>query len=226
MTGTPDTRAPSVDARTALIGAAEQLFARHGIEGISLRAITREAGQRNTTALQYHFGDRDGLVRALVEKHMGEVSLRREALLDLMEASGDPSLRDAAHAFVQPLVAKLGDRDGGPQFLQVAAQLVNQANRQIDPEEPVGALVYDRRGVQERWARLVEPLMPAGSSGAPLHRRFAAIRFAYTELGRRAHDAPDGDARLFASQLTDLVTALLGAEVSPETRRLLQVRGR
>jgi hypothetical protein len=127
---------------------------------------------------------------------------------------------------VQPLVAKLGDQDGGPQFLQVAAQLVNQANRQIDPEEPVGALVYDRRGVQERWARLVEPLMPAGSSGAPLHRRFAAIRFAYTELGRRAHDAPDGDARLFASQLTDLVTALLGAEVSPQTRRLLRGRDR
>jgi len=226
MTGVSDTRAPSVAARAALISAAEELFARHGIEGVSLRAITRGAGQRNTTALQYHFGDRDALVRALVDKHMAEVSLRREALLDLMEARGEPTLRDAAHAFVQPLVAKLADPDGGPQFLQVAAQLVNQANRQIDPEEPVGALVYDRRGVQERWARLVEPLMPAGSSGVPLHRRFAAIRFAYTELGRRAHDAPDGDARLFASQLTDLVTALLGAEVSPETRRLLAARGR
>jgi AcrR family transcriptional regulator len=226
MTGMPDTRTPSVDARAALIGAAEKLFVRHGIEGVSLRAITREAGQRNTTALQYHFGDRDGLLRALVDKHMAVVSLRREALLDMMETRGEPTLRDAASAFVQPLVSKLADQDGGPQFLQVAAQLVNQANRQIDPEEPVGAVVYDRHGVLQRWARLVEPLMPAGSSGVPLHRRFAAIRFAYTELGRRAQEAPDGDARLFASQLTDLVTALLGAEVSPETRRLLQARGR
>ena len=48
--------------RDALRRSAEQLFAAHGVDGVSLRQITREAGQRNTTALQYHFGSRDGLL--------------------------------------------------------------------------------------------------------------------------------------------------------------------
>lgn len=218
------TSIPPADARGALVRAAENLFAEHGIEGVSLRHITRAAGQRNSTALQYHFGDRDGLLRALIDKHTPGVSLRREALLDRMEHESDPSLRDAASALVQPLVAKLKDADGGRQFLQVAAHLVNGAERDIDPTQPVGLLVFDRGGSLERWAQLVEPLMPPGSTGAPLHRRFAAIRFTYTELGRRAHDAPESSHALFASQLADLVTALLGAPISAETERLLSRR--
>jgi AcrR family transcriptional regulator len=216
--------ATPADARAALVRAAEELFAEHGIEGVSLRHITRAAGQRNSTALQYHFGDRDGLLRALVAKHTPGVSMRREALLDRLESGSEGDLRDAAAALVQPLVSKLNDPDGGRQFLQVAAHLVNGAERVIDPAQPVGLLVFDRGGSLERWARMVEPLMPPGSIGAPLHRRFAAIRFAYTELGRRAHDAPESSHSLFASQLTDLVTALLGAPISAETERLLTRR--
>src|SRR3546814_5693299 len=46
------------DARTRILDAAGALIAERGLEGVSLREITREAGQKNTTALQYHFGDR------------------------------------------------------------------------------------------------------------------------------------------------------------------------
>jgi len=224
MTASTTSRVSGPAAQSAIITAAERLFAARGIEGASLREIMREAGQRNTTSLQYHFRDRDGLLRALVEKHVSSVALRRGALLDLLDTREETTLRDACTALVQPLVAKLGDPDGGPEFLQIAAQLVNRDNRLIDPDEPAGAIIYDRGGSQERWSRLVEQLMPPGTAGSPLHRRFAAIRFAYVEIGRRAASTPRGNHTLFSSQLVDLCAALLGSEISVETQRLLDAR--
>ena len=52
--------------RERLIVAAERLFAEHGFDGVTLKQITAEAGQRNASALQYHFGSRVDLVRAIV----------------------------------------------------------------------------------------------------------------------------------------------------------------
>ena len=77
---------PSADpTRKKLVTAAEALFAEHGIEAVSLRSITRAAGQRNANALQYHFGDRSGLVRAVLEKHNAGIDPLRWAMLDSYE---------------------------------------------------------------------------------------------------------------------------------------------
>lgn len=43
---------PTAPTADRLITAAEQLFALHGIDGISLREINRAAGARNGSALQ------------------------------------------------------------------------------------------------------------------------------------------------------------------------------
>ena len=56
-------RQSSDDTRERLIDAAESLFAEHGIGGVSLREINRAAGARNAVAVQYHFGDREGIIR-------------------------------------------------------------------------------------------------------------------------------------------------------------------
>ena len=49
-----------MDTRERLLLTAEKLLGERGINGVSLREITREAGQRNASALHYHFGSRDG----------------------------------------------------------------------------------------------------------------------------------------------------------------------
>jgi hypothetical protein len=54
-----------------------------------------------------------------------------------------------------------------------------------------------------------------------LHRRFDALRFTVSELARRGR-TDRKDHRLFTSQLTDLVVAMLTAPVSDETRRLFR----
>lgn len=214
-------------AACSLIAAAEQLFADRGIDGVSLREINREAHQRNTTSLQYHFGDRHGLLRAILDKHGHEVHLRRNALLDQYDANGTDDLRALASAFVLPLVAKLHDHDGGRQYLRICAELVNRGNRPIEADEPsilTDPSGRDPRDSITRWSRLVGPLLPPSVVGPPLHRRFAAIRFSHIELGRRASDSPHQSDRLFTSHLVDLMTSLLVTPVSDETSALLDQR--
>jgi AcrR family transcriptional regulator len=214
-------------ASASLIAAAEQLFADRGIDGVSLREINREAQQRNTTSLQYHFGDREGLLRAILTKHGREVHAGRNALLDQYEANGGEDIRALASAFALPLVAKLHDPDGGRCYLRITAELVNRTSGEILPEEP--SILSDPHGTDRRdsitrWSQLVGPLMPPSVVGPPLHRRYAAMRFAHIELGRRATERPHQSDRLFTSHLVDLVVALLVTPVSEETGVLLAQR--
>jgi AcrR family transcriptional regulator len=200
-----------------LISAAEQLFAARGIDAVSLREINRASGARNAIALQYHFEDRDGVVRAVLQKHRPDIEARRHAMLDQYEADATPDLRSLAAALVRPLAAKLADPDGGPEFLQINAELVNR------PRPPVEAAASaDAHDSIHRWRALVGPLI--GEDAVRLHRRFTAIRLAAGELGRRAGTAPHTDDRLFVSHLIDLATAVLAAPVSDETLRLADDR--
>jgi AcrR family transcriptional regulator len=202
-----------IETRDRLIRAAEQLFAEHGINGASLRQVARDAGQANTGAIQYHFGDRQGLVAAIVGKHWRDSDPRRHALLDSYEDSGRRDLRDLADALVQPLAAKLADPDGGRPYLRISAELYN---RPI----PFDQMVPDtHRGTSlRRWHALLSELLPPGGRGG-LYTRSAAIRFAFDELARRAASPPKVDDRAFTNVLVDHVTSLLATRPSPQTRR-------
>jgi AcrR family transcriptional regulator len=90
--------------RAALIAAAERLFAERGIDAVSLREIGIAAGKRNPNVAQYHFGDRDSLIRAVVRARAGAHHAQRDALLD--EVDGDPV--GLARALVEPLADELG----------------------------------------------------------------------------------------------------------------------
>jgi len=205
------------DVRGRLVAAAETLFASAGVDAVSLREINAAAGAGNASAIQYHFGDRAGLVRAVLAKHHGKVESRRHALLDQCEAEGRAGdLRTLAAALVRPLAAELDDPDGGPGYLQILADLANRPRPVLNP-----ASVEDPADSTYRWRKLVEPLL--APEAARLHRRFVAIRFTLTELARRSRDGHKSETLFFVSHLIDLVAALLGAPVSAETHR--QLRG-
>jgi AcrR family transcriptional regulator len=71
----------------ALLRAAHQLFARHGYEGASVRAITREAGA-NLGAVTYHFGSKEALYEAVLKAANEAIDER----LGAAAASPGPSL--------------------------------------------------------------------------------------------------------------------------------------
>jgi len=78
----------ALDGRTRLILAAEKLFAKEGIASASLRQIATEAGLGNHTAVQYHFGSREGIVKAIVMYRNQQMELEREKMLAVAEARG------------------------------------------------------------------------------------------------------------------------------------------
>lgn len=76
------------DGKTKLILAGEQLFAKGGIDGVSLREIAAAAGQGNHHAVQYHFGSREGLIHAIFVHRMQEMEPRRAEMLAAADAAG------------------------------------------------------------------------------------------------------------------------------------------
>ena len=84
-----------METRDRLIAAAEQLYAAQGIDAVSLREIQRASGVKNAAAMQYHFGDRAGLLTALLDKHSRDIEQRRNALLDRCLLYTSPSPRDS-----------------------------------------------------------------------------------------------------------------------------------
>lgn len=81
---------PQADLSSAdkLIEAAEALYGEHGLEGVSLRQIGVAAGSGNNYAVQYHFGDAGGLIRAILEKRTPELELGRARLLAKVKEEG------------------------------------------------------------------------------------------------------------------------------------------
>jgi AcrR family transcriptional regulator len=202
------------DVPNALIRAAEELFAARGSDSVSLRDIQVASGATNASAVQYHFGGRNGLIRAVLAKHDAGVERRRHLMLDDYEGPGGRDLRQLAAALVQPLAAELDNDDGGRGYLQLLADLYNRPNPTFDP-----AALEDQTNSLHRWRRMAIPLL--SPDAVRLHRRFDALRFTVSELARRGRTERK-DHRLFTSQLTDLVGSLLAAPVSDETRRLLR----
>ena len=62
--------AESTSTRDLLLDAAARLFAERGIDNVSMAEIVRAADQRNASAVHYHFGSRDEVLRAVLARHV------------------------------------------------------------------------------------------------------------------------------------------------------------
>ena len=103
----------SEDTRERLLNAAEQLFAERGISGTTLRALTK-AAKVNLAAVHYHFGSKEGLLDAVVERRATAMNQERLRELDELERSageGAPQVEDILRAFFLPGLRSL--REGG-----------------------------------------------------------------------------------------------------------------
>jgi AcrR family transcriptional regulator len=116
-----DTRA----TRERIINAAETLFAEQGVDSTSLLEIAGTAGQKNRSALQYHFTNKEGLLDAVLDKHNRQISQSRSQMLDELDRRGNYSLYELIEALVLPMASQLDNRDGGRAFLKIHSQLMS-----------------------------------------------------------------------------------------------------
>jgi AcrR family transcriptional regulator len=137
--------------RAGLLDAAARAFARDGVFTASLIDITRQAGQRNRAALRYHFGSRDGVLCAVIDRHAAFLAQREGELLAVAR-TGD-GLEPVIEALVRP-AAELADSGWrGRCCLLIIAELTGEDMATYSPELQA---VLARTGGHDVFALLTE----------------------------------------------------------------------
>ena len=109
-----------MSTKNKILDAAELLFADKGFNGTSLREIT-SLGEVNLAAVNYHFGSKKELIKAVMSRYMNELSPRLESVLKaLCQEDTQPSLIEVFSAFIEPLLYLNNFKDNGTStFLQL-----------------------------------------------------------------------------------------------------------
>jgi AcrR family transcriptional regulator len=115
---TPSAEAGSQDGRHArgratrelILIAAERLFAERGIAAVSLRDVGAAAGQKNNAAVQYHFGDKENLVREVAVYRLKFTDAVCIGIITKLRLDRKPpQVVDYVDAFVVALASNLVD---------------------------------------------------------------------------------------------------------------------
>ncbi len=190
-----------------MIDAAEAIVADRGLAAMSLREVQVRAGQLNKNAAQYYFGNREGLIAAVVETRMAPINEQRKRLLAQLDAGAAASPRQLVEALIYPLAEAISGR-AGSRYARFLAQAA------FDPQ--LSSMISDH--VRADSAREVLNRL-AGSTGLPanleMSRLQSILTTAITTLARW-EAAPE----LFADPalVVDLIDTATAALLAPSSR--------
>jgi len=109
------------DTRERLLAAAERHFSQYGFAGASLRQVTADA-RANLAAVSYHFGSKEDLFVAVVERLMAPINRERLGLLDQAESRAGAAPLEV-EALLEILIGPvLRARKGGGRTLRLFAR--------------------------------------------------------------------------------------------------------
>lgn len=109
--GRPEGAAHREAVRADLLRAARELFAKRDFTAASVREIAA-AARVNPAMIHYHFGDKEGLYRAMLQETIGPVLQKVQELMDRGGRQSQMSIHDALEALMtmlarEPWVARL-----------------------------------------------------------------------------------------------------------------------
>lgn len=200
--------------RVMLMEVAERLFAARGIEAVTLREIQEAAGQSNTSVIRYHFGSRDGLIRALIAHRQSRLSpLRQEMLAQMREEGKEADPRAVVWLAVRPMADSI---KAGEMFLPFLARLAEDPRARGDlwPEH-----------LDDDWTHeKIEELVAVALQDLPERiRRGRTFQLYISMLNVLGESARSGQG-ISEAQLHNYVDGWVGmltAPVSYETRALI-----
>ena len=213
-----DLLTPTASTGLQLLVTAERLFARHGLDGVSLRQIAAEAGQYNNSAVRYHFGSKDRLLHAILSYRLGDLIQRRELLLQ----RADPDdLRSRIEAHLVPLLELAEAPDN--HYVSFVEQLQRSGDETVfaGQQEALRSRAEFAAAMRRFLVDLPEPALTVRIGQA----QDLCVHLA----AERERAVTRGDTRLpfalYVSTAVDAVTGLLAAPASPETAGLIARRG-
>lgn len=218
---------PPRSTSDALLEQGALLFARHGITGVTTRVLHEAVGARNQSALHYHFGSREGLVREILRRHLEAVEARRAPLVAEIAAGGrEGELPALVHALAAPLADDLATPVGRA-HLRLVAQLSHPALAY----EPAFRVVAAPAGAAvARWLQRALAPLPAGVRAERLAALRTQLISSFALRAQLVDERPRGAAPLghglFLHNLTDMLVAGLAATPSAATLAATRRRNR
>lgn len=211
--------------RERLLDTAERLWGERGVEGVSLREIRIAAGQRNSSALQFHFGDREGLLLALARRHLPRVAALYQERYAAVVAAGR---QDEVAALVEVLVGPNADylRLGPSEraWIKISAQQAGSPRVAIDDiveHAPpvalqVGAALHERLTVTMASDIVVERLISVSAACSHLCADRARLEDVLEQAPELAGLRPSLPFDEWRANLFDMA---VGALLAPSSRR-------
>jgi AcrR family transcriptional regulator len=192
--------------RLSLLREAERLFARRGVHQVPTREIVQAAGQRNSSALNYHFGSRSGVLDAILLRHGDPTDIKRGELLALVGADG--STRDLVAALVVPYAAHLATEEGRD-YLRIVPQLSSRFSLWNQGSPGTGEQLIAILSILEARPQSLSPEIRQ-------ERIVALIMLMTLAMSERARVLEQGpvvnlDEPAFLSNLTDVLVGILEA---------------
>ena len=187
-------------ARRTLIAAAERLFATRGVDAVPVGDVVKEAGQRNSSAVQYHFESKQGLLQAILAPHQSRIDAQRVALLD--EIGDTPTVETVVDVFVRPLAALLDD-ESGRHYLMIQAHLVNSGE--------LDAILPQRPGLARSMVALTDLVGDADIETTAHRNTLIAVLLLHglADFARRRPDADSAEREAFISLMDRSIAAII-----------------
>ncbi|MEB3982024.1 TetR/AcrR family transcriptional regulator [Mycobacterium sp. 663a-19] len=208
---------PTPATALQLLLAAERLFAEHGVAGVSLRQISIEAGSSNNSAIRYHFGSKDDLLRAIFAYRLSDLMQRRA----LLRARADlDDLRAQVEAHILPLIELAESPDSSYVSFIDQLQRTGQVAVFIRQSDAMKSHEEFTSGMQRLLSHIPEP---ARSMRIQQAQDLAVHLAAERERALRRDDAVVAFP-LFVSGAVDGLTGFLAAPAAAETERLISRR--
>jgi AcrR family transcriptional regulator len=213
------TRSDTSETRLALIYAAERLFAEQGLQRTSLRQINQEAGQRNESAIHYHFGSREAVIAAILDLRTKPVNEERLRMLNAARdaAAGAPlSSLALAEIFVLPLARSIVAAPGGNHYARFLTQLYldHGSWKRFSGGAHDTALVQGLTELARSKPYLPRPVLNQRFVAATgMLNQMLAIVEAVIQTKRPREASLEADVRI--ANIIDLIVGIFDAPVSP-----------
>jgi AcrR family transcriptional regulator len=198
----------SDSTRDKLLRAALHLFARQGLD-VPLRDINELAGQRNASALHYHFGGRAELVRAIIDRY--RLSDEEHAAIEAELRAGPHDIREVVEGLVERSCAWLATPDGRDYIRVVFQFVIRLPLRQhlLDGTDPPSLAAVRAQ------ADLIHEALPDLPAHLVRERAVASFDLVLLQVAERARIIDDEGGRDLLAEdewkanLVDMATGLL-----------------
>lgn len=177
--------------RNQIIEVAETLFAYRSFASVSMREITSRAGV-GLAAVNYHFGSKEGLFKAVFLRRARDLNRERVQLLESAERRaprGVVPLRDVLTALLLPGIRWSFDSGGRGLFIQFLTRC------QLDQSSPLHDIFYNDVGHLKRFLPYFQKVLPELDEADilwRLHFTLGALHYTITDLKRLERVAENG----------------------------------